>query len=401
MKRIILNIIIMCAVSAILGCAKNPAADTAQAVQTPRPKLTEQADTAAPTESAPTTDAETSIKIQVIKTESIPGLLGTQWYEWDKVGAYPGASAVQCGDRIAFQMLKWLDEHSYDSYLSFADPDGSHCVTTKIKDSRSLNYKDGWVYIIYKDDCIYKVKTDGSGREKIFEAKSSIEGTTGVLLSELLLAHDKLYVFENIHYGKEEKSIFMRMNLDGSGAETIDEFVHLDATDKSDWYSYWPSVFYDSGAMYYTNTDLNKSTYDIYKYDIAANNKTCVVSGIISDYGCKIAARGEILYYRCNEGLKTHIISSGKDELFTWAVSEGVFDFAFFDRWLLMSSDEGLYFYDHKSSELYLAENIGSCWYIMPTQNYVYYEPDGYPFLYPIAFEDGTVTVGDEINTAK
>ena len=406
MKRVIVFMTFYIIIAIPAGCTVLQPMDTGdiitEAVSQAFESSTAQTQTQSPTETA---SSPSITNTPVITGGPIPGPLGNQWYDWDNVGAYPGASVAQCGNRIAFQTLKRVDEHTYESYLSFANPDGSNCVRTKIKDPSNLNYKDGWVYFV-KNDSIYKVKTDGSGLKRIFKTKNSISGATEVFINELLLVENRLYFFENIESKNNVKCIFEYINLDGNGPEIIEQFEHSKIGENADLFDYLPSLFYDSGMLYYTNTDLVDSKFDLYQYDISANKKDCIIKNLSAAYSCKIAVHGDKVYYNgkinAKEGLYAHNISTGKDEYFITTGNDGIFDFAFFDRWLLMSSDEGLYCYDMQEGKLYLAGGLGSACNIVPTQKYVYFEePDDYPFLWPVTFNDGKVMKGACINSIK
>lgn len=365
---------------------------------------TEPAKTPTYSESTASPSAAGPDETYAITDGPIPGLSGNQWYDFDKVGAYPGASVVQCGDRIAFQMIKeGKGILEFDCYLSFADFDGSHCVQTNIKNSSNPNYKDGWVYIIYKDDCIYKVKVNGSKAKEVFKAKSNLDGTNDVFLSDLLLVEDKIYVFKNIEYENKLKSILVTMNLDGSGEKEIDEFEHplkdIEFVSRSD---YSPSLFYDSGKLYYINTDPDNNKFDLYRYEIAANNKTCLIKSLTGDYEFKIAVRGDLVYFSSGGLMHTYTISTGKNKVFSPAENlGGFFDFKFFDRWLLMTGD-GLYCYDLQTGKLYLADDYGITVDIVPTKNNVYIEEmEDYPTFWPVIFKNGEVTIGNCFNVRR
>jgi len=375
--------------------------------KTPEPSATETVQSAVPTEntSSPSAISSPSNETPVIENGPIPGLLGNQWYDFDKAGAYPGACVVQCGDRIAFNnIIKTEGIMEYDSYLCFADPDGSNCVQTKVS-SEYPNYKDGWVYFTYyadHADCIYKIKTDGSGLTKIFKAQSSIEGTTGIALNDLLLVGNQIYVFEYIVHDKKATSIFMRMNLDGSGIEELDEFDHIGIPDE--YLHLLPtSLYYDSGKLYYVNADKRNTKFDLYQYDISTNEKTCLAKDLASNFCCKIAVRGDKIYYAGEKGLSVFIISTGKNEVFAPTKNIAFLDFGFFDRWLLMTSDDGLYCYDLESGKLYLDEDsAGITANIVATQKYVFLEEaEDYPYLFPVTFQNGEINIGGIFNEIK
>ena len=98
MKRIIVLVLITAVIMSFAACSGQvPETQTAApivsetAAVTPSP--TAQPEPSQPAEGAP---------VIAITDEPMPGLLGSGLYDWDKVGAYPGASVTQCGDRIAF-----------------------------------------------------------------------------------------------------------------------------------------------------------------------------------------------------------------------------------------------------------------------------------------------------------
>jgi len=394
-KRIRLLIVILLIASVLSGCVEkqveisasvSPAGDPT-ASQTPEPSLAGTALPSSAQSSVSPSNTETKTKTPVIIDAPLPDLQGTDWYDWDRVGTYPGASVVQCGDKIAFQMIHGGEELAYISYLSFANPDGSNYVQTEIANSSNLNYKDGWVYFIYKDNCIYKVKTDGSELTEIFKATNP-EGTAQVWLSDLLLVDDKMYVFENIENGENEKSIFKRISLDGTNFEELDEF---------DSFGYSKSLFYDSGKLYYISANLDRDISVLYQYDIAANNLTCLTQDLPTDYS-KIAVRGDKVYHERDWAPYVYTISTCTDEPLISA-DFVVYDFGIFDRWLLMTGDDGIYFYELQTGKLYYGCEFGNAVSIVPTQNYVYLEEiDDWPILWPLIIQNGSVTVGEVFN---
>ena len=393
MKRNIFLITVLLA-AILTGCAAIPSemasyaspASTGTASKTPEPTMSEEFVTAAT--ATPVMPSVTEAETPVIIDAPIPDPLGDQWYDWDRVGAYPGASVVRCGDKIVFQMISGGEEMNYTCYLSFANPDGSGCVQTEIADARNPNYMDGWVYFIYEGDCIYKVKTDGSSLTRVYKEPPP-ERTTEVLLSDLLLVDDKLYIFANIGDADNEKSIFKCMSLDGTDTEILDEFSS---------FGYSKSLFYDSGKLFYINADLDNSVFDLYRYDIAANRITCLAQGLPTWYS-KIAVRGDKVYHDREGMLYVYTISTEKDEPFVKSEDFFIFDFGFFDRWLLITRDDGIYLYDLQGGELYYGGGPGLAVSIVPTQNDVYVEEiDDWPVLWPLIFQDGVVSMGETLN---
>lgn len=323
MKQIIVCAFVFIALLASAGCSNEPqsvvASTPASSPAPPLPTIGETANPSAPALNilpAPAASPKPS-ETPALNAGPLPDLTGNQWYDWDKVGAYPGASVVQCGDRIAFETVKYIDEHECDYILTFADPDGSNSLLTEVESIRNPNYKDGWVYFISnKDNCIFKIKPDGTGLKKVYKAKSS-EATTELLLSDLLLVEDRLYFFECIEHRDKAKIGLLSISLNGKDEEIIDEFADKKLNSENYWFGIKYALFYDSGKLYYMDADFGDFKYhverfDLYQYDIALKTKACIARSLPTIFD-KIAVRGDSVYHAYNGEIYMYSLAEGKD----------------------------------------------------------------------------------------
>ena len=102
--------------------------------------------------------------------------------------------------------------------------------------AKEMIVKDGWIYYVdngysrndtystndYSRAGLYKIKTDGSGKTKLFgeyDESSDMNRVTEGCVGGLTLFGDKLY-FMNLY---DEKSLVCRMNPDGSSLETLSD----------------------------------------------------------------------------------------------------------------------------------------------------------------------------------
>ncbi len=412
MKRMIAFIFSFLVVVSLAGCAgqQGSTLPTAPAATIATPA------TATPVESTPspiqTTSAPVETAAPVIKDGPIPGLLGEKWYDWDKVGAYPGSEVAAWGGRIAFQTIAKNGSNLFESHLSLANTDGSDSKYTDIlinsgdflgllKPSR-MNYRDGWVYLIRSDngkDHIYKVKEDGTSPIRLPTAEDTQYAEKEYFYDALLLINDKLYFTIEVEMGKVYHSVLARMNTDGSYEERLEE------SDSR----YFSVLYYDAGKFYYECYDVNEDISELYQLDIATGASKPI--GEIDTLDIKFVVRGDQAiftepYDSTNDNIcmvNVCSISSGKKETLIDANLD-IIDYALFDRWLLMIDGfKGLLGYDFTTGKLYLLsdspfiDNVQ----IAITADQAYLQSIISGSLYPIQFANGKVTIGPNINEAK
>lgn len=397
MKRTIPFIMTILLILSLAGCVK---VQPAEPSTTPSPT----ASPAASPSSIPTTPVPTEAKTPIITDGPIPELLGNQWYDWDRVGRYPGSSVVECGDKICLNMIGYDTSGKTDTdyyYLSFANADGSGYKKTKLLYTGSRNYKDEWVYMIYSrgdKDGIYKVKTNGNGLQKLYEARST-GAKKLVCIDDLLLIDDKLYFIEED--ASREMCSIKCIDLYGGSLEILDETPSC---------YYGTSLYYHNGNLYYMAEGLNAQQYDIFQYNTDTGDITMTAENIDMDISRYVIA-GDKLFHTIPTGtnenaLYVHSLSTGRDEQLIHADIGYIHDFSLFDRWLLIYCDKGLMGYDLPTGKLYLLNNVpwakdmeGCTLLIESTPKCVYLEFDKWGYLYPIIFANGKVNVYEqEIN---
>lgn len=92
--------------------------------------------------------------------------------------------------------------------------------------STNINVVGDWVYYINQEQYIYRVKTDGSDKQKIGDVKTSY-------WSNLIVENETVYFISS-----EEGNRLYRINSDGSGLKRLNNSITVKFTIEGDWVFY-------------------------------------------------------------------------------------------------------------------------------------------------------------------
>lgn len=144
------------------------------------------------------------------------------------------------------------DEDDYQNNLVKIQTNGKNKeILARDIDEAQVTAVDKWVYY-YKNDNLYRVKLDGTDREKVSDKEIAYYQIDGDWI---------YYIYEN-----DDSQYIARMKLDGDDSERIAKI------DNSESYEEYKTLYVKDGKIYYIIADINDD-YEIEYYLYKMNKK--------------------------------------------------------------------------------------------------------------------------------